>query len=68
MPTFQYRALTQIGEVVIGALDASSLVEVNRRIEHLGLITIEAATATSEDTPHGERLSFLCGRDRGPRK
>ena len=59
MPTFQYRALTQVGEVVIGSLDASSLVEVNRRIEHLGLIPIEAATATSGDTPHSERLSFL---------
>ena len=48
MPTFQYRALTPVGEVVTGSLDASSLAEVNRRVEYLGLIPIEAATARSE--------------------
>ena len=45
MPTFQYRALTQVGEVVTGSLDARTLAEVNRRIEYLGLIPIEASTA-----------------------
>ena len=44
MPTFQYRALTQVGEIVTGSLDATSLAEVNRRVEYLGLIPIEAAT------------------------
>ena len=48
MPTFRYRALTQGGEAVSGALDASSLAEVNRRIEYLGLIPIEAVTARSD--------------------
>ena len=59
MPTFQYRALTQLGKVVTGSLDASSLVEVNRRIEYLGLIPIEAAAATNEAAQHNDRLSFL---------
>ncbi|HKN27345.1 MAG TPA: type II secretion system F family protein [Roseiarcus sp.] len=59
MPTFQYRALTQVGEVVTGSLDASSLVEVHRRVERLGLIPIEAATARKEGTPNGFGLSFL---------
>jgi general secretion pathway protein F len=48
MPTFQYRALTSVGEVVTGSLDAPSLAEVKRRIEYLGLIPIEAATARNE--------------------
>jgi general secretion pathway protein F len=48
MPTFQYRALTPIGEIVTGSLDATSVAEVNRRVEYLGLIPIEAATARSE--------------------
>ena len=48
MPTFQYRALTQAGELVTGSLDASSLGEVNRRIEYLGLIPIEAESARNE--------------------
>ena len=48
MPTFQYRALTPVGEVITGSLDAISVVEVNRRIEYLGLIPIEAATARNE--------------------
>jgi general secretion pathway protein F len=48
MPTFQYRALTPIGEVVTGSFDATSLAEVNRRVEYLGLIPIEAATSRNE--------------------
>jgi general secretion pathway protein F len=48
MPTFQYRALTPVGEVVTGSLDATSLAEVNRRVEYLGLIPIEAVTARNE--------------------
>ena len=48
MPTFQYRALTPVGEVVTGSLDATSLAEVNRRVEYLGLIPIEAASARNE--------------------
>jgi general secretion pathway protein F len=48
MPTFQYRALTPIGEIVTGSLDATSMAEVNRRVEYLGLIPIEAAAARNE--------------------
>jgi general secretion pathway protein F len=57
MPTFQYRALTPVGEVVTGSLDATSLAEVNRRVEYLGLIPIEAASARNEDR-FGSRLSL----------
>ena len=45
MATIEYRALTLAGELVTGSLDASSRGEVNRRIEYLGLIPIEAGTA-----------------------
>ena len=58
MPTFQYRALTQVGEVVTGSLDAPTLVEVNRRIEYLGLIPIEASTARSAATLGRSGLSL----------
>ncbi len=39
--------MTQVGEVVTGSLDAPTLAEVNRRIEYLGLIPIEASMARS---------------------
>ena len=65
MPTFQYRALTQVGEVVTGSLDATSLAEVNRRVEYLGLIPIEAATARNEAKFGGGALASL--RLTGPR-
>ena len=48
MPTFQYRALTPVGEVVTGSLDATTVAEVNRRLEYLGLIPVEAATARND--------------------
>jgi general secretion pathway protein F len=41
MPNFHYRALTQSGEIVNGSIAASSVGEVARRIEYLGLIPIE---------------------------
>jgi general secretion pathway protein F len=44
VPNFQYRALTQSGELVSGSLSAASATEVARRIEYLGLVPIEAAT------------------------
>jgi general secretion pathway protein F len=65
MPTFQYRALTQVGEVVTGSLDATSMAEVNRRVEYLGLIPIEAAAARNEVKFGGGALASL--RLRGPR-
>ena len=42
MPNFQYRALTQKGEVVSGSISAATASEVARRIEYLGLVPIEA--------------------------
>ncbi len=45
MPTFQYRALSQVGELVTGSIEAPNLAAVNRRVEVLGLIPIEAEAA-----------------------
>ncbi len=47
MPTFHYRALSQVGEIVSGSIAASTAAEVGRRIEYLGLIPIDS---TSEDS------------------
>jgi general secretion pathway protein F len=58
MPTFQYRALTQVGEIVTGSLDAASVVEVHRRIEQLGLIPVEAAAERSEAASNSFGLSL----------
>jgi general secretion pathway protein F len=41
MPNFRYRALTQSGELVNGALSAPTAAEVARRIEYLGLVPVE---------------------------
>jgi general secretion pathway protein F len=60
MPSFQYRALTQGGELVSGSISAPTASEVARRIEYLGLVPIETVT---EDTRAGSaRLSFSFGR------
>jgi len=48
MPTFRYRALSQVGEVVSGSIAAPSAAEVGRRIEYLGLIPIDQVTEESE--------------------
>lgn len=42
MPNFRYRALTEAGEVVSGSISAPNIKEVDRRIEYLGLMPIEA--------------------------
>jgi general secretion pathway protein F len=47
MPTFRYRALSQIGEVVSGSIAAPTAAEVGRRIEYLGLIPIDSVTEES---------------------
>jgi len=44
MRNYQYRALTQSGEIVSGSIAAASPAEVARRIEYLGLVPIEAVT------------------------
>lgn len=48
MPSFRYRALTQVGEVVAGSISAPTAAEVTHRIEYLGLIPIDAVTEQSE--------------------
>jgi general secretion pathway protein F len=48
MPTYSYRALTQVGEVVSGSLSAPNAAEVGRRIEYLGLVPIESIAEQSE--------------------
>lgn len=48
MPTYSYRAITQVGEIVSGSLHAPSAAEVAHRIEYLGLIPIDAIAEQSE--------------------
>jgi len=45
MPTFQYRALSNAGDLIRGSIDAQGEVEANRMIEALGLIPVEAVNA-----------------------
>src|SRR5271157_5703530 len=47
MPTFHYRALSQVGEIVSGSIAASTAAEVGRRIEYLGLIPIDSISEGS---------------------
>ena len=56
MPSFQYRALTQSGELVSGSITAPTASEVANRIEYLGLVPVETITE-ARDT-YKERLSF----------
>ena len=44
MPTFRYRALSQVGEIVSGSIAAPTAAEVGKRIEYLGLIPIDSVT------------------------
>ena len=48
MPTFTYRALSQIGEIVSGSIAAPTAAEVGRRIEYLGLIPIDSVAQETE--------------------
>ena len=41
MPNFQYRAMTQGGDIVSGLISAATAAEVARQIEYLGLVPIE---------------------------
>ena len=56
MPSFQYRALTQSGELVSGSITAPTASEVANRIEFLGLVPIE--TVTEKRDNYKERLNF----------
>jgi general secretion pathway protein F len=56
VPSFQYRALTQSGDLVSGSITAPTASEVANRIEYLGLVPIETITE-ARDT-YKERLSL----------
>lgn len=56
MPNFRYRALTQSGDIVAGSISAPTAHEVDRRIEYLGLLPIEAVV--EEKRAAGTSLSF----------
>ena len=60
MPTFSYRALTQVGEVVSGSLVAASAREAQIRMEYLKLIPIEAPSEKREARPASSQFfSFV---------
>ncbi|MGY3533206.1 MULTISPECIES: type II secretion system F family protein [Bradyrhizobium] len=42
MPSFRYRALTHLGKIVVGSLDAPTQAEAERRISYMHLLPIEA--------------------------
>ena len=65
MPTFRYRALTQVGEVVSGSLSAPNAAEVTHRIEYLGLIPIETVTEQSAAQIKRRGQFSLTARPRG---
>jgi general secretion pathway protein F len=49
VPTFNYRALSQTGEIVSGSITAPTAAEVDQRIEYLGLVPIEAVSVQPSD-------------------
>src|SRR5580704_11852280 len=57
MPTYRYRALSQVGELVSGTLAAPTAAEVGRRIEYLGLIPIDQVAEEGE--PRIKRIDDL---------
>jgi general secretion pathway protein F len=58
MANFNYRALTQNGELVSGSIAASSAAEVARRIEFLGLVPVETVLAGDASAMTRLSLSF----------
>ena len=48
MPTFRYRALSQVGEIISGSIAAPTAAEVGKRIEYLGLIPIDSITEDND--------------------
>lgn len=59
MPNFNYRALTQGGEIVSGSISAPTSAEVTRRIEYLGLMPMEILVADGGGMISRLSLSFL---------
>jgi general secretion pathway protein F len=58
VPTFNYRALSQTGEIVSGSITAPTSAEVDERIEYLGLVPIEAVSVQHSDATQFS-LAFL---------
>jgi general secretion pathway protein F len=59
MPNFRYRALTQSGEIVSGAISAPTAGEVAHRIEYLGLVPIDTVTEDQAAAAPRFKLSLL---------
>lgn len=59
MATFRYRALSQSGEIVSGSISAPTAAEVDRRIEYLGLIPIDAVSEDAGGAATSFSLAFL---------
>ena len=59
MATFRYKALTEAGELVSGAVSAPSASEVAQRVAHLGLIPIETTAEASESGRSGGAFSLF---------
>jgi general secretion pathway protein F len=59
MPNFNYRALTQSGEMVSGSISALTAAEVIHQVEYLGLVPIEAVSESGGAETSHFSLSFL---------
>jgi general secretion pathway protein F len=59
VPNFRYRAITQAGEIVSGSISAPTAAEVDRRIEYLGLVPVDAVAEEGRSATSGFSLSFL---------
>jgi general secretion pathway protein F len=59
VPNFNYRALTQNGDIVSGSIAAPTKEEVVRRIEYLGLVPIETAAEQGAAAISRSALSFF---------
>ncbi len=64
MPNFRYRALTEAGEIVSGAVIAPNVSEVAQRIAHLGLIPIETFAEGNESAGGGSSAFSMFSRPR----
>jgi general secretion pathway protein F len=59
MPNFNYRALTQTGEIVSGSISALTADEVVRQVEYLGLVPIDTVGQAGRTETSQFGLSFL---------